>query len=152
MPAAHVTVVFNPATAPFAGMMVRVIEESAPSLAVAVRAAPRRDDTEIEAMMAGLEREERGGLLILQENSNLVHRDAIETAIALKARLALKSRFTATNRATRARQMAQAAIARGCGSVVAERHQPTVQRTRGGLRRWREICVQSRRASRCSLL
>src|SRR6516162_2472836 len=58
-PVARVAVLFNPATAPFAGLMVRVIKESAPSLAVAVRAAPCRDDAEIEAMMAGLAREER---------------------------------------------------------------------------------------------
>ena len=82
MPAAHVTVVFNPATAPFAGMMVRVIEETASSLAVAVPAAPCRDDAEIEAMMAGLAREERGGLLVLPENFNIVHRDTIITLAA----------------------------------------------------------------------
>src|SRR6516164_11335183 len=39
-PVARVAVLFNPATTPFAGMMVRVIEETAPSLGVAVRAAP----------------------------------------------------------------------------------------------------------------
>ena len=81
-PAARVAVLFNPTTTPFAGMMIRVIEESAPSLAVAVRAAPCRDDAEIEAMMAGLAREERGGLLILPENFNIVHREAIITLAA----------------------------------------------------------------------
>jgi putative ABC transport system substrate-binding protein len=79
---AHAAVLFNPATAPFAGMMVRVIEETAPSLAVAVRAAPCHDDAEIEAMMAGLAREERGGLLVLPENFNIVHRDTIITLTA----------------------------------------------------------------------
>ena len=79
---AHAAVLFNPATAPFAGMMVRVIEETAPSLAVAVRAAPCHDDAEIEAMMAGLAREERGGLLILPENFSIVHRDIIVTLAA----------------------------------------------------------------------
>ena len=38
-PVARVAVLFNPASAPFAGMMVRVLEESAPSIAVAVQAA-----------------------------------------------------------------------------------------------------------------
>jgi ABC-type uncharacterized transport system substrate-binding protein len=85
-PVARVAVLFNPATAPFAGMMVHVIEESAPSLAVAVRAAPCRDDAEIEAMIAGLAREQHGGLLILPENFNIVHRGAI---IALAARYRL---------------------------------------------------------------
>ena len=63
-------------------MMVRVIEESAPSLAMTVHTAPYRDDAEIEAMMTGLAREERGGLLILPENFNIVHRDAIITLAA----------------------------------------------------------------------
>jgi putative ABC transport system substrate-binding protein len=81
-PVARTAVLFNPATAPFAGMMIRVIEETAPSLAVAVRAAPCRDDAEIEAMMAGLAREERGGLLVLPENFNIVHRDTIITLAA----------------------------------------------------------------------
>jgi putative ABC transport system substrate-binding protein len=36
----------------------------------------------IEAMMAGLAREERGGLLILPENFNIVHYDAIITLAA----------------------------------------------------------------------
>ena len=67
-PVARVAVLFNPTTAPFAGPMLRVIEESAPSLAVAVRAAPCHDDAEIEAMMTGLAREEGAGLLVLPEN------------------------------------------------------------------------------------
>ena len=58
-PVVRAAIVFNPATAPFAGMMVRVIEESAPSLAMTVRTAPYRDDAEIEAMMTGLARRAR---------------------------------------------------------------------------------------------
>jgi len=81
-PVARVAVLFNPATAPFAGMMVRVIEEAAPSLAVVMRTAPCHDDVEIEAMMAGLAREERGGQLVLPENFNIVHSDAIVTLAA----------------------------------------------------------------------
>jgi putative ABC transport system substrate-binding protein len=81
-PVARVAVLFNPATAPFAGLMLRVIEEAAPSLAVAVQAAPCRDDAELAAMMAGLAREERGGLLVLPENFNIVHSDAIITLAA----------------------------------------------------------------------
>src|SRR6516162_10540497 len=47
-----------------------------------VATAPCRDDAEIEAMMAGLAREERGGLLVLPENFNIVHREAIITLAA----------------------------------------------------------------------
>ena len=81
-PVARVAVLFNPTTAPFAGPMLRVIEESAPSLAVAARAAPCHDDAETEAMMSGLAREERAGLLVLPENFVIVHRHAIITLAA----------------------------------------------------------------------
>ncbi len=67
-PVARVAVLYNPATAPFAGWMLRTIGEAAPSLAVAVRAAPVNDDAEIEVMMAGLAHEKGGGLLILPSN------------------------------------------------------------------------------------
>ncbi|SEF01747.1 putative ABC transport system substrate-binding protein [Rhizobiales bacterium GAS188] len=38
-PVAHVAVLYNPATAPFAGLLLRAIEEADPSLAARVRAA-----------------------------------------------------------------------------------------------------------------
>ena len=53
-PVARVAVLYNPETAPYAGVMMRAIEDAAPSFAVAVRAAPCRDDAEIEAMMAAV--------------------------------------------------------------------------------------------------
>jgi len=89
---ARVAVLFNPTTAPFAGLMLRFIEKAAQSLAVTVRAAPCRDDAEIEAIMAGLAREERGGLLVLPENFAIVHRDAIIT-LAARYRLPAVYRF-----------------------------------------------------------
>ena len=85
-PVAHVAVLYNPATAPYAALMLRAIEEAAPSLAVAVRAAPVNDASEIEARMAGLTHEERGGLLVLPGNFTFVHREAI-VAIAARHRL-----------------------------------------------------------------
>jgi putative ABC transport system substrate-binding protein len=85
-PVARVAVLYNPATAPFAGLMQRAIEEAAPSLKVTVRAAPVKDDTEIEALMAGLAHEERGGLLVLPNLFTTVHRDAI-VALASRHRL-----------------------------------------------------------------
>jgi putative ABC transport system substrate-binding protein len=81
-PVARVAVLFNPTTTPFAGLLLGVIEESAGSLAVAVRAAPCHDDAETEAMMTGLAREERAGLLVLPENFAVVHRHAIITLAA----------------------------------------------------------------------
>jgi putative ABC transport system substrate-binding protein len=78
-PVAHVAVLFNPATAPYAGLMMRAIEDVARSLAVTARAAAVKDDAEIEAMMAGLAREERGGLLVLPGVFPNVHSNAIVT-------------------------------------------------------------------------
>ncbi len=85
-PVARVAVLYNPATAPYAGLMLHAIEEAARSLAVAVEAAPVNDDAEIEAMMARLAREVRGGLLILPDNFTIVHRD-VTVALAARHRL-----------------------------------------------------------------
>ncbi len=96
-PVARVAVLFNPATAPYAGLMLSAIEEAAATLKVAVRAAPCGDDAEIEPMMAGLAREERSGLLVLPDAFTNAHRDAI---VALAARYRLPAvypfRFFAT--------------------------------------------------------
>lgn len=84
-PIARVAVLFNPATAPFAGLMLRAIEEAAPSFAVTVRAAPVNGNSEVETMMAGLARE-HGGVLVLPTVFTMSHRDAIIT-LAAKHRL-----------------------------------------------------------------
>ena len=85
-PVSRVTVLYNPATAPFAGLMLRALEEAAPSLKVTVRAASVNDDAEIEALMVGLAREERGGLLVLPNLFTTVHRDTI-VALTTRNRL-----------------------------------------------------------------
>jgi putative tryptophan/tyrosine transport system substrate-binding protein len=82
-PVAHVAVLFNPATTPYANLMLHTIEDAAPSFAVAVRAAPVNSDSEVEAMITGLAREERDGVLVLPSVFTTSHRDAI---IALAAR------------------------------------------------------------------
>jgi putative tryptophan/tyrosine transport system substrate-binding protein len=82
-PVERVAVLFNPATTPYADLTIRTIEDAAPSFAVAVRAAPVDSESDIEAMMAGLAREERGGVLVLPTVFTVSHRDAI---IALAAR------------------------------------------------------------------
>jgi putative tryptophan/tyrosine transport system substrate-binding protein len=85
-PVARMVVLYNPATAPYAAQMLHTIEEAAPHLAVAVRAAPVNDDTEIEATMAGLPHEEHSGLLVLPDIFNYGNRDAI-VALAARHRL-----------------------------------------------------------------
>ncbi len=81
-PAARTAVLFNPATAPYAGLMLRAIEEAAPSFALAVRAAPCRDGAEIEAVVTELARNERGGLLVLPDAFTFAKRAVIvESAV-----------------------------------------------------------------------
>jgi putative tryptophan/tyrosine transport system substrate-binding protein len=81
--AERVRVLFDPATAPYAGRMLREIEQAASSLGVMTQAAPCHDDAEVEAMMADLAHEDRGGLLVLPSVFTVTHRKAI---IALAAR------------------------------------------------------------------
>ena len=78
-PVANVAALYNPATTPYAPLLLHAIEEAG----VVVRAATVKDDAEIELVMAGLAREERGGLLVLPDIFNNAHRDII---IALAAR------------------------------------------------------------------
>ena len=85
-PVARVAVLYNPATAPYAGLYLRTIEDIAPTVAVAVQTAPVKDDAEIEAVMAGLTGEQGAGLLVLPDTFTRLHRDAI---VALAARYRL---------------------------------------------------------------
>ena len=63
-PVARVAVLFNAATTPYIGLLLKAINEAAPSLAVMVRSAPVNSNSENAAMMAALAREERGGVLV----------------------------------------------------------------------------------------
>lgn len=71
--------------------MLREIEQAASSLAVVPRAAPCHDEAEVEAMMAELSREERGGLLVLASIFTVTHRKAI---IGLAARYRLPAVYS----------------------------------------------------------
>jgi len=81
-PVARVSILYNPATTPYAGLMLHAIDQAAPSFAVATQTAACRDDIEIETLVAALAREERGGLLVLTDIFNIVHRDAIVASAA----------------------------------------------------------------------
>ena len=85
-PVARVAVLFNPATTPYIGLMLKAINEAAPSLAVTVRAAPVNSNSEVEATMAGLAREEHGGVLVPPSVFTSAHRDVI-IALAAQRRL-----------------------------------------------------------------
>ena len=79
---ARVAVLYNPATAPFAGLMMRAVEAAAPSFGITVQAAPCRDVADIAAVTAELAQKERGGLLVLTDIFAIVHRDAILSSAA----------------------------------------------------------------------
>jgi ABC-type uncharacterized transport system substrate-binding protein len=81
-PVARVAVLYNPATAPYAGLMMRAVEDAAPSFAITAQTAPCHDDAEIESVITELAREERGGLLVLTDIFTIVHRDTIIASAA----------------------------------------------------------------------
>ena len=81
-PVTYVSVLYNPETAPYAGLMMRAIEDAAPVFDIVAKAAPCRDDAEIESMMTELARRERGGLLVLTDIFTIVHRETILAAAA----------------------------------------------------------------------
>jgi putative tryptophan/tyrosine transport system substrate-binding protein len=85
-PAATVAVLYNPESAPYAGRMVRAMDDAAKALGVVLREAPCHDDGEIQAMMSALARDGRGGVLALGDAFNQVHRLAI-IALALEYRI-----------------------------------------------------------------
>jgi putative ABC transport system substrate-binding protein len=74
---ARVAILYNPATAPYAGLYLHAIDDAARSLALTVQTAPVRDDAGIEAVMTALAREQRGGALVLPDIFIGPHRDAI---------------------------------------------------------------------------
>ena len=81
-PVSTVAVLYNPYSAPFAGLIMRAIEAAAPTFGLTVRASPCRDDAEIDAMMASLAREQGGGVVVIPEIFTAVHRDAIVASAA----------------------------------------------------------------------
>jgi putative ABC transport system substrate-binding protein len=85
-PVAHVVVLFDPVTAPFSNLMMREIEEAARSFALPTRRAQCHSDADIEAALASLAHEARGGLVIMQGTFTDMHRDLI---VALAARYRL---------------------------------------------------------------
>ena len=82
----RVAVLFNPETSPQTAQMLHVVENAAPTVAMAVRPAPCRDDASITAALADLAREENGGLLVLPDSFTVAHREAI-VAVAARYRL-----------------------------------------------------------------
>jgi len=81
-PAAHVAVLYNPATAPFAHLMLRTMREAAPSLAVTVRDTPVHDRAGIAAIVAALAADTNMALLVLPDFFTFANRALILAAAA----------------------------------------------------------------------
>ena len=81
-PAAHVAVLYNPSTAPFAEIMMRTLQEAAPSLAVTVRAVPLRDVAGIAPTIGALSAEKATALLVLPDFFTIANRAAIIASAA----------------------------------------------------------------------
>ncbi len=74
---ARVVALFNPETAPFAGPMLKAIEQAAPSFGIVPTSMQCRDDAAIEAALSATD-----GAVALPDLFNLVHRQAIVAAAA----------------------------------------------------------------------
>ena len=79
----RVTTIFNPKTAPYYSLYLRTIEKAASLFAVEPIAVEVTDDGEIERAISTLAREPDGGLIVMPDTFNMVHR---RTIIALADR------------------------------------------------------------------
>jgi putative tryptophan/tyrosine transport system substrate-binding protein len=79
-------VMYNPDTAPYAGLYVDSAIEAAPNFGMTVTRAPVRDDMAIEEAIAALARQPGGGLVVLPEAFTDAHRETI-AGTALRFRL-----------------------------------------------------------------
>jgi putative ABC transport system substrate-binding protein len=82
----RVALLFNPATAPYAEVYLNPFKAAAASFAVQAIAAPVRDTSELEAVVAAQAREPNSGLIVMPDSFLIVHRAEI-TSLAARYRL-----------------------------------------------------------------
>jgi putative ABC transport system substrate-binding protein len=80
---ARIAIIYNPQTAPFAGLFLRSVQSPASSLALQIFDMPVQSDGDIEAAMATFAHEPGGGLIAIPDTFTIGRRDMI---IALAAR------------------------------------------------------------------
>jgi putative ABC transport system substrate-binding protein len=83
---ARAAMLFNPATATYAAYWLNPFKAAAASSAVEATAAPVRDASELEAVIAAQAREPNGGLIVMPDTFPLDHRAAI-TSLTARYRL-----------------------------------------------------------------
>ena len=82
----RVAFLFNPATAPYAEYYLNPFKAAAASFAVEAIAAPVRDTSELESVVAAQAREPNGGLIVMPDTFTTAHRVEI-TSLAARYRL-----------------------------------------------------------------
>ena len=82
----RVAMLFNPETATYADYWLNPFKAAAPSLAVEAIAAPVRDASELEPVIAALARQPNGGFIAMPDSFNDAHRVEI-TSLAIRYRL-----------------------------------------------------------------
>jgi putative ABC transport system substrate-binding protein len=83
---ARTAILFNPATAPYAEVYLNPFKAAAASLAVEAVAAPVRNASELEAVIAAQARAPNGGLVAMTDSFLTAHRSEI-TSLAARNRL-----------------------------------------------------------------
>ncbi len=83
---ARAALLFNPATAPYADFFLNPLKAAAPSVGVEVIAAPVRDTSELESVVAAQAREPNSGLIVTPDSFMDVHRAEV-TSLAARYRL-----------------------------------------------------------------
>jgi putative ABC transport system substrate-binding protein len=78
----RVAMLFNPATATYADYFLKPFKAAAPSFAVAAIAAPVRDMSELESVVAAQTREPNGGLIVMPDSFTDAHRVEIISLVA----------------------------------------------------------------------
>jgi putative tryptophan/tyrosine transport system substrate-binding protein len=70
---ARVAVIYNPQTAPFAGLFLRSVQSAAPTFAVEAVPMPILSDADIEAALTMFARQPPGGLIAIPDSFTVQH-------------------------------------------------------------------------------
>jgi putative ABC transport system substrate-binding protein len=81
-PVSRVAILFNPATAPYTDFYLKPFKAAAPSFAVEAIAAPVRDASELEPIIAAQARSPNGGLIVMTDSFMVGHGEKIVSLAA----------------------------------------------------------------------
>jgi putative ABC transport system substrate-binding protein len=87
---ARVAVIYNPQTAPFAGLFLRSVQSAAPTFVVEMVTMPIRSDADIETALSMFATQPSSGLIAIPDSFTVQHRDRI---IALAAHYRLPALY-----------------------------------------------------------